>query len=185
MRNNRTILVDQDDVLANYSKRLIEIVAQEYPGEPKVSEDELRFFETELHYSPENRKAIDRIAIREGFFENLEPIEGAVEALHDLLACGFDVRICTSPKKYFKYCVPEKFAWIEKHLGREFAMRIVLTRDKTLVRGSILIDDKPEITGVAVPEWEHVIYDRPCNRNASGKRRINWQNYREVLGLNT
>lgn len=183
MRKNCTILVDQDGVLANYDKRLIEIVAAEYPEEQRFSESELTLFNTHLLYSPANQMAIDRIALRRGFFENLEPVNGAVEALHDLLSSGFDVRICTAPKKRYKYCVPEKLAWIEKHLGRDFSLRTILTRDKTLVRGRVLIDDKPEVRGVAEPEWEHVLYDRPYNRSVTGKRRLNWQNYREVLGI--
>lgn len=36
---------------------------------------------------------------------------------------------------------------MEKHLGQEFLEQIVLTRDKTVVSGDLLIDDRPDITG--------------------------------------
>ena len=183
MFRNCTILVDQDGVLANYSKRLIEIALKEYPEEREVREEDLTLFDTDKHFSHGNQKAIDRIALREGFFASLEPIDGAVAAMHDLLTLGFDVRICTAPKKVYTFCVPEKMAWIEKHLGREFALRTIITRDKTLVRGNILIDDKPEISGIAKPEWEHILHDRPYNRAIALKRRLSWKNYREVLGI--
>ena len=183
MRPHSTILIDQDGVLANYSRRLIEIVAREYPDERQFAEEELTHFDTHLHYSPENQSAIDKIALRPGFFESLEPVEGALEALHELVSSGYDVRICTAPKKSYQYCVTEKLSWIERYLGKDFVRRTILTRDKTLVRGSILIDDKPHVEGVATPEWEHIIFDTPYNRKIIWKRRLTWQNYRVVLGL--
>lgn len=36
---------------------------------------------------------------------------------------------------------------MEKHLGHEFLEQVILTRDKTLITGDILIDDKPDILG--------------------------------------
>lgn len=43
-----------------------------------------------------------------------------------------------------------QYAWIEKHFGHEFLEQIILTRDKTVVSGDILIDDKPDIHGECV-----------------------------------
>lgn len=40
---------------------------------------------------------------------------------------------------------------MEEHLGSEFTMRVILTRDKTLVRGDVLVEDKPEIRGIPIP----------------------------------
>jgi hypothetical protein len=40
-----------------------------------------------------------------------------------------------------------QYAWIEKHLGYDFLDQIILTRDKTVVTGDVLIDDKPDILG--------------------------------------
>ena len=44
-------------------------------------------------------------------------------------------------------CVCVQYAWVEKHLGQEFVEQVILTRDKTLISGDILIDDKPDIIG--------------------------------------
>lgn len=40
-----------------------------------------------------------------------------------------------------------QFEWIDKHLGPEWLDKIVLTKDKTMVNGHILIDDRPNIKG--------------------------------------
>ena len=37
--------------------------------------------------------------------------------------------------------------------------------DKTLVRGDVLIDDKPHVTGSNAPTWQHLLYDAPYNRD--------------------
>jgi 5'-nucleotidase len=42
-----------------------------------------------------------------------------------------------------------------------------------LVRGDILVDDKPVVSGSLRPEWVHVLHDRPYNRNCPGPR-MSW-----------
>lgn len=44
-------------------------------------------------------------------------------------------------------CVSVQYAWVEKHLGHDFLEQVILTRDKTLIAGDLLIDDKPDILG--------------------------------------
>jgi 5'-nucleotidase len=64
--------------------------------------------------------------------------------------------------------------------GSEFTKGVILPRDKTLVRGDVLIDDKPTIGGISTPQWRHVLFDQPYNRHLSGPR-VQWENWREVL----
>lgn len=183
MKKLRTILFDQDGVLAHYTKAHLEAIAREFPELPRLCPEEANFFNTEEHFPKKYRTRIEALALRPGFFLNLEPIPGAIEAMQSLLSRGFDVRICTSPKKIFENCVAEKFAWVKRHLGPEFVERIVLTRDKTLVHGDVLVDDKPHITGVCTPVWKHILYDQPYNRHIIHQPRLTWANYQEVLGV--
>ena len=176
-----TILFDQDGVLADYTRAHLNAIAQEFPELPRYHSDDVPHFNTEEIFPAEYHARIEALALRPGFFANLEPIPGAIEAMRGLLSAGYDVRICTAPKKIFDNCVAEKFAWVKKHLGQEFVERIVLTRDKTLVHGDILVDDKPIITGVCTPSWEHIFYDQPYNRHITTKKRLTWKNYREIL----
>jgi 5'-nucleotidase len=61
--------------------------------------------------------------------------------------------------------------------------RIILTKDKTLIKADYIIDDKPEISGVEnMPAWEHIIFDRPYNRQVN-KRRITWETWKDVMAL--
>lgn len=179
----KIILIDQDGVLANYHKRFLEIWKAEHPEKIWVSLEDSTEHDTEKNYPPEYRDVIEEITVRKGFFGSFEPMPGARGALEILLALGHDVRICTAPKRDHTFCVPEKLAWIDKHFGRKWTERTIITRDKTLVHGDILIDDKPNVGGVVCqPSWEQVFYDQPYNR-AYNKRRLNWSTYKEVLAL--
>jgi 5'-nucleotidase len=79
----------------------------------------------------------------------------------------------------------EKYQWTEQHLGNEWAKKVILTRDKTLVKGDFLIDDRPEIIGVVTPVWEHVVFDKPYNRDVTNKKRLkSLKDWKSVLVKN-
>jgi 5'-nucleotidase len=177
-----TILIDMDGVLCDYTSAHMAKVADRYPHLAAYIESAQYQWKNEDAFPEEYREMIESIALEPGFFEQLQPIDGALEAVHTLAAAGHDVRICTAPKKIHTFCVPEKYNWVKKHLGQEFVERIIMTRDKTLAYGDMLIDDKPEVTGAAQPQWEHIVFDQPYNKTVAN-RRINWSNYREVLGI--
>ena len=176
------ILCDQDDTLADYQGRILEIISAEYPELPTLAFDTLEHFYIERHYPLHLQDAVAQISQRKDFFRNLKPIPGGKEALEFLRASGHDVFICTAPLLRYTHCVREKYEWIEEHFGDDWTDRMILTRDKTLVHGDKLIDDKPVITGVGIPKWEHIFYDRPYNRREPN-RRLTWTNFKEVLGV--
>jgi 5'-nucleotidase len=57
---------------------------------------------------------------------------------------------------------------------------MIVTRDKTLVYGDVLVDDNPAIVGAHTPAWTHVVYDQPYNRTIDGPR-MTWTDWRDVL----
>lgn len=62
------------------------------------------------------------------------------------------------------FCAAEKYAWVRQHFGPEWLNRMILTVDKTTVRGDVLIDDKPKIVGVQHPTWRHLLFNAPYNQ---------------------
>lgn len=177
-----TILIDQDGVLVNYHARLLEIWRAEHPEKIWVPEEELREHDIDKNYPEAYRDILEEIVLRKGFYRSLAPIPGGKEALEHLLMLGHNVRICTAPKRNYRNCVNEKYDSIAEHFGQQWVERMIVTRDKTLVHGHILIDDKPLIAGSQTPQWEHILYDQPYNRGYHN-RRLTWKNYREVLGV--
>lgn len=174
------VLVDQDGVLADFERNVYDSVRRAHPGIRPVHPDERREFYVVRDYPDEHRAAVQALLEAPGFYADHPVMDGAKEALFGMLEDGHDVRICTAPLFPWVNCIPEKFAWIDAHLGPEWVARTVLTKDKTLVRGDVLIDDKPAITGAYVPIFEHLVFDAPYNRGAPG-RRITWSDWREVL----
>jgi len=107
-----------------------------------------------------------------GFFASLDPIPGSLEALEELERIPhLVIRLCTAPLFGNPTCMDDKGAWVGWWLGREWQERIVMTKDKTLVRGDWLIDDKPKIEGQLERQWEHLVFPQPYNKVHWGDRR--------------
>lgn len=177
------VLVDQDGPLADFERGFLESWQHQYPGAFCIPYEERRSFYLRDEYPPHLRTWVDGIYGAPNFYHNLPPTPGSVAAIHEMLELGLDVRICTSPLTRYENCVLEKYQWTEEHLGREFTKRMIVTKDKTVVRGTYLIDDRPAVEGSLKPEWEHVLFDCPYNRQVPRKQRLDWSNWREVLGL--
>lgn len=175
------ILLDQDGVLADFEHAFIAAWRARHPDLEPVAYEDRRSFHILEDYPPDLRGLAEAIYTEPGFIRNLPPVPGAIEAYRELLALGMDVRICTSPLRQFENCVAEKFLWVERHLGRAATERLVMTRDKTLVRGDLLIDDRPHIEGAVPPSWRHILYDAPYNRHVADQPRLTWANWRSVL----
>jgi 5'-nucleotidase len=121
----------------------------------------------------EGVEAVNYVMQLPGFYEELQPAKGAAKALNEALDEGHQVFICTTPYVSNPTCASDKIAWAEKHIGKGWGKRMILTSDKTAVRGDILFDDRPEIPGSFTPLWEHVLVTQPYNEAVNdGRRRI-------------
>ncbi len=183
MSTKKIILVDQDGVLANYQAHHLALWRAEHPEKFWIPLEEVSDHHMDNLYPDDLKEALRTIPHRKDFFRNLPIVPGGKAALEEMLTSGHDVYICTSPLVIHQFCVPEKFAWVEEHLGTKWANRIILTRDKTLVHGDILVDDKPNIVGIRTPTWKHILYDQPYNRHIEGQQRLTWKNYKDILPL--
>jgi len=177
------ILVDQDGPLTNETKRLFEVFRERFPEEAKRHSGERNHFELIHNFSPHLGEVIEEIRRSKGFYLSFPPVEKGLTALKEMLELGHEVFICTAPLSFYTYCVPEKFEWVERYLGKDFIHRLIITKDKTVAKGDVLIDDKPEIYGRLKPVWEHIIYDAPYNKGVNNKKRLNWDNWKEVLNI--
>ncbi|MDW8260400.1 MAG: 5'-3'-deoxyribonucleotidase [Gammaproteobacteria bacterium] len=175
------VLVDQDNVLADFDAAFRARWNERYPQAPFVSAERRRSWNPVDDLPAEYRAAGVALYSAQGFFRSLAPIAGAVPALQAMLELGWNVRICTAPIIAYHHCVREKFEWVEEHLGADWVRRIVLTADKTVVHGDWLIDDQPRVHGSRTPSWRHALFDRPHNRHVPFAPRIDWHNWRTVL----
>lgn len=175
------LLLDMDGVLADFEQGFIDAWRAAYPEITPVSLAERRHFHLLDDYPPDLREPGRALYTTPGFIRNLPPVKGAVQAFHELLQLDLDVRICTSPLRHYENNVLEKYEWVERHLGRAATERLIVTRDKTLVRGDLLVDDRPTIAGAMTPTWRHIVFDAAYNRSVADKPRMQWHNWRSVL----
>lgn len=175
------VLLDQDGVLADFEGGFVNAWSNTFGNIPAIPIDARRNFRVRDDYPPHLQRDVIELYSSPGFFRNLPPVRGAIESAHEMLTIGIDVRICTSAIDEYENCVLEKYEWVERHLGRNFTQRIVLTKDKTIVAGDWLIDDKPAVTGSCLPVWKHVLFDAPYNRSVTDRPRVTWENWRSVI----
>ena len=175
------ILLDQDGVLADFEVGFRGAWTARYahhmPALPPHSRKSFRLRDDYPHHLAD---AVSSVYESPGFYLNLPPMPGALDGIREMIAEGHDVRICTSPLTPWHHCVSEKYEWVERYLGAEFTERMILTKDKTLVRGDVLVDDKPRIRGAETPIWKHVLYEAPYNRTVAGPR-MTWETWRDAI----
>lgn len=159
------ILVDMDDVIADWAARYdagMEAIAERSVG-VRRSRDH-KGFNLFADHSEEQAAIIREVIFTPGYYLDLQPIDGALKALYEMDFSGNDVRIVTAPMGGHATCASEKLEWVSRYLGPEWRKRVVITDDKTIVRGDVLFDDKGEITGSMTPEWQQILVDQPHNQ---------------------
>lgn len=111
-----------------------------------------------------------------GFFANLKPIKGAIDAVNQLIKSDdYDPYILSAPSTPNPLSYAEKRQWVEQHFGYEFCERLILCAHKGLLRGHLLIDDNVE--GKGQEEFEGKIIQFGSTRFP------NWLSVRKALAI--
>ncbi len=170
----KTVLCDMDGVFADLEGMVIRILRAEFPRVRIPTPEERNTFYLDEQIALEHRHLVKEIIARPGFFLSLKPVPGAIEGLRRIASIpDVNLAICTSPLQDPTYCVPEKYEWVERYLGPRFLSNMIMTRDKTVVEGDIMLEDNSCIKGVNVPTWELILHHQMHNR-ASKKMRFTW-----------
>lgn len=121
------VFVDMDNVLVDFQSAI-----------PTVTADELektRDAAGDVHY--------DDVP---GIFSRMAPVDGAIEAMHQLKDAGFDLYILSTAPWGNPSAWSDKLDWVRKHLDDIFHKRIILTHEKGLLaadKEAYMIDDRP------------------------------------------
>jgi 5'-nucleotidase len=178
------LLIDIDNTLTNFSDDFETEWLKLHPNK-YLDYFEYNLYEAvKIHFDKEElcniQYDIKKVMNTKGLFLNQYPIEGSIEAYHEFIKLGFEVKLCSTPWHTSTICYSEKASWCSKYLGQH--KDLILTNDKTLIIGDILIDDHPNICGLAIPQWTQILYSRPYNEKHTGTPRIsNWKEYQKVV----
>lgn len=178
------VLVDMDDVVASWGAGYDELLDEHGDAAAGIPRHGDRTsWDLRAGRSKDEKRIIEKVMREPGFYRFLRAVPGARTALRQIRDAGHDIRFVSAPYVSNPTCASDKLAWIERHYGASWAQRVILTTDKTLVRGDVLIDDRPDITGAAVPEWEHIVFTQPYNVHITDRRRLSaWSEWRDILG---
>lgn len=173
------ILVDLDMVIADFNAGFENEWQKRYPDRVVVPLRERKSFYVTKDYPQEYERDIEAIINGKDFLINLPPIEGAISGFLNLQSKYGKVRVCTTSLKN-EFSSGEKWNWVRNHLGKKHAEEMIICNDKTIIRASHLIDDRPQIHGSQTPEWKHVIFTQPYNRHVIGDH-FTWDNPSELV----
>ena len=112
----KRVFIDMDNVLVDFQSGLDQVseeVKAEYAGR------------------------LDEIP---GLFAKMKPMEGAIEAVHELKK-HYDLFILSTAPWKNPSAWSDKVGWVTKYLDDVFHKRLIISHHKDLLRGDYLIDD--------------------------------------------
>ena len=126
----KTLFIDMDNVLVNFDSGIRRLTKLEY------------------------EKYVGRLDEVPGIFARMEPNEGAVEAF-TILCNYYDVYILSTAPWENPTAWADKVIWVKEYLGNTAHKRLILSHNKHLCKGDIIIDDRTK-NGVDKFEGEHI-----------------------------
>ena len=167
MLDKDIFLLDMDGPLANFDLALYELcLSLKFDLDILGLDDAKRqYYMTENVIDQEHKKAIRSIINKSNWFRHLPVTNGAKEGVEELTEY-FDVWVCTKPLDENISCRKDKMHWIKQNFPSLFS-KVIMAPQKHLVRGSILLDDAPDLGYIHKASWTPVVFADTFNGPAS------------------
>ena len=173
------ILVDMDDTIEQLLKAWVKRANEKF--DRNVALNDITGWNVAAPYTGLTRKQIYDVTYEKGFWESVEPMPGAAEALQHFMAEGHEVYIVTATEPEH---VEEKMNGL---LFRYFPFlswnQVIITGRKQLIRGDVLIDDG--IHNLEGGEYKKILFTAPHNRyyDAEGNGMIRVSSWDEIVEI--
>lgn len=190
--SKKIILLDMDNVIADFDtalyRRRDEFKHKLIYTEPYSAENisQINMWKT-INSHPANIDIVRGVFSVDGFFATIPIMPGARQAVErlDQLSDKYDYFFCSSPSVSSRTCHSDKAQWLCRYFSYKHGNKLILTDDKTMVRGDVLIDDKVSIKGCCEPSWKHILFNNPYNldhpKYNGQPRLVNWFDNWETL----
>ncbi|MBP3888304.1 MAG: hypothetical protein J6F30_11790 [Cellulosilyticum sp.] len=171
-----TLLIDQDDVLAEYIQGVTKAYNEKYntciSASECVSWNLYQVFGTE----------VDTVMHEPELFKKLEPVKNAIEVFERLYKSElFEMYIVTAANPT---CVPAKVEWLKKYLPFFPVDRVIFCQRKYMIKGDFLLDDgMHNIEEFQKAGGTPIIFERPHNEfKGKGILRVkDWLSFEKLI----
>ena len=175
-----TILVDMDDTMEQLLRAWLQAVNEKYGT--NVTYEQSLVWDVSAAFPGLTHKQVYDVPLEKDFWKRVEPMPGAAQALQRFMQAGHKVFIVTAADYE---TVPEK---MQDHLFKHFPFlswnQVIITSNKQLIRGDVLIDDG--IHNLEGGDYAKILMTAPYNEwydaEANGMIRVhNWQEVEEAV----
>lgn len=103
-----------------------------------------------------------QIFFKKGFFKNLKEKNNAISVIQKLIeSTRYDIYIVTACQSVQE--IEEKIHWLEKHIPGFNIKRFIACREKYMIRGDVIIDDRTENLDGCRKYMDCILYNMPHN----------------------
>jgi len=176
------ILLDQDQVLSQWTERVIEWFNADYGTSIKL--EDVKDWGLAKTLGPAGRDFIRSCMRWPEFYTRLDPVPGAIEGTEWLLARGYEVRIVTAVPASAGIAYHGKQQWIRDHMPFFNLDWFVAHQLKNEIKGDLILDDGPHNIEACMKEGDRkvVVFDCPWNQHTQGHYRVkDWKHFRELI----
>jgi 5'-nucleotidase len=179
-----TILVDQDNVLADFIEATVRYMSKlyGYKGEfPATACKSYNILKNMFPALPDRTvtEMFEQLFSAPGFWSSMKPIWSAISVIESLYK-EYDVYIVTTPWKTSKNCIPEKIEWVKKHLPFFDISKMIFCSHKHLLHADVIIEDSPVVLENNNCKYT-IAFNYPYNENAQADYKV--KDWLEVLDI--
>lgn len=169
-----TVLVDLDDTMTYLVRAWVPAINKKFGT--NVSPEDITGWRVERFFPDLSRNKVYSVMKDPGFWDTVQPREGAQEYLRRLIDDGHNVYVVTA--SYYVGLEEKMKAVLFRHFPFLTWKNVIITSDKQLVMGDVLIDDAPHnhVGGT----YKSIVMDAPHNRGASVDGAIFVKNWEEA-----
>lgn len=157
------IVVDQDEVLFQFVNRVLQ--RWNAARGTNYTSKHINMWHMEDTLGPGSVEFIDALICEPGFFDDLDPVPGAVEGFNELIKMGHDVVVATSIMDH-ENVFDGKRRSMKKHFPGWPMKNFITCSRKGLLTGDFLIDDGTH----NIEDWlandrgTAIVFDAPWNQ---------------------
>lgn len=175
-----TILVDMDDTMEGLLDSWTGFLAAKHGV--SVNKEDIKEWDMQKAYPTLSKEQIYAPLFEEAMWENVKPLDGAVDYIQKLMQEGHEVVVVTA--SHYDNVGMKMRNVLVKHFPFIPYDNVIITSRKQMILGDVLIDDA--LHNLIGGKYKGILFDAPHNRalhaEKYGMRRVkNWKEIYEVI----